>query len=202
MPGTHELPEDLVPLTRRNAFELHDTSWSDDIRRLVTVLERVVGHRDDGEVHDERRSGELPSPLRDPRAGAPPGAQREARFAPRPRWRQVILAVLLAGTITVVPQVPWYVLTGTLTPGLINWVIFHPITLLCGLWVSLAWPGSHPRAYVLLGSCAALLDLTINLGFERLISFWPSVDLADLLSDIGIVALFTVGGHFGDRYTG
>src|SRR5215204_5601587 len=45
MPGTDELPEDLAPLTRRNAFELHDTSWSDDIRRLITVIERVLEHR-------------------------------------------------------------------------------------------------------------------------------------------------------------
>jgi TIR domain len=42
MPDTDELPEDLAPLTRRNAFELHDTGWSDDIRRLITVIERVI----------------------------------------------------------------------------------------------------------------------------------------------------------------
>jgi hypothetical protein len=42
MPGTDELPEDLAPLTRRNAFELHDSSWGDDIRRLTSVLERVM----------------------------------------------------------------------------------------------------------------------------------------------------------------
>jgi TIR domain len=42
MPGTDELPEDLAPLTRRNAFELHDTGWTDDIRRLITVIERVI----------------------------------------------------------------------------------------------------------------------------------------------------------------
>ena len=42
MPGTDELPEDLALLTRRNAFELHDTSWRDDIRRLITVIERVI----------------------------------------------------------------------------------------------------------------------------------------------------------------
>ena len=45
MPGTDELPEDLAPLTRRNAFELHDSSWGDDIRRLISALERVLEHR-------------------------------------------------------------------------------------------------------------------------------------------------------------
>jgi hypothetical protein len=42
MPSADELPEDLAPLTRRNAFELHDSSWGDDIRRLITVIERVI----------------------------------------------------------------------------------------------------------------------------------------------------------------
>jgi hypothetical protein len=42
MPSADEVPEDLAPLTRRNAFELHDTGWRDDIRRLITVIERVI----------------------------------------------------------------------------------------------------------------------------------------------------------------
>ena len=43
MPGADDLPEDLAPLARRNAFVLHDTSWRDDVRRLTNVLERVLG---------------------------------------------------------------------------------------------------------------------------------------------------------------
>jgi hypothetical protein len=42
MPGTDELPEDSVPLTRRNAFELHDSSWGDDVGRLISALERHI----------------------------------------------------------------------------------------------------------------------------------------------------------------
>jgi uncharacterized membrane protein HdeD (DUF308 family) len=42
MPSPTELPEDLAPLSRRNAFELHDSSWRDDIRRLVATLDRVI----------------------------------------------------------------------------------------------------------------------------------------------------------------
>ena len=45
MPGTDELPEDSAPLTRRNAFELHDSSWGDDVGRLISALERVLEHR-------------------------------------------------------------------------------------------------------------------------------------------------------------
>ena len=42
MPSARELPDDLAPLSRRNAFEIHDSSWRDDIRRLVTALERAI----------------------------------------------------------------------------------------------------------------------------------------------------------------
>jgi hypothetical protein len=42
MPSADELPDDLASLARRNAFELHDTSWRDDVRRLTGVLGRVI----------------------------------------------------------------------------------------------------------------------------------------------------------------
>jgi hypothetical protein len=42
MPSARDLPDDLAPLSRRNAFEIHDSSWRDDIQRLVTTLERVI----------------------------------------------------------------------------------------------------------------------------------------------------------------
>lgn len=43
MPSADELPNDLAPLARRNAFELHDSSWRDDLRRFNSALERVMG---------------------------------------------------------------------------------------------------------------------------------------------------------------
>ena len=42
MPSANELPDDLAPLSRRNAFELHDASWRDDIQRLTSTLERGI----------------------------------------------------------------------------------------------------------------------------------------------------------------
>jgi hypothetical protein len=69
MPSTDDLPDDLAPLTRRNAFELHESSWRDDIRRLVTALESVVG--------DSAVGGEQPVPSKPGgEAGSPvPGVQ-------------------------------------------------------------------------------------------------------------------------------
>ena len=43
MLGPTELPEDLRELSRRNAFELSDTRWKEDVARLTTELDRVMG---------------------------------------------------------------------------------------------------------------------------------------------------------------
>lgn len=43
MPAADELPEDLKPLARRNAIELTDSRWSQDVQRLVASLERALG---------------------------------------------------------------------------------------------------------------------------------------------------------------
>jgi hypothetical protein len=43
MPGPAELPDDIKELTRRNAFELSDTRWRDDVTRLVTQLDLALG---------------------------------------------------------------------------------------------------------------------------------------------------------------
>jgi hypothetical protein len=42
MPRPDELPDDLKPLARRNAYELTDRRWADDCRELVEVLRPLV----------------------------------------------------------------------------------------------------------------------------------------------------------------
>jgi hypothetical protein len=42
MPGPEELPEDLHPLTRRNALELSHTRWRYDVGRLHEVLDGLI----------------------------------------------------------------------------------------------------------------------------------------------------------------
>jgi negative regulator of sigma E activity len=39
LPSTDDLPTDVQPLLRRQAFELRDESWHDDVQRLVRALE-------------------------------------------------------------------------------------------------------------------------------------------------------------------
>src|SRR5918993_3942151 len=43
MPGTDELPEDLVSIRRRQAIELHDTNWESDIAYLIAQVEKIIG---------------------------------------------------------------------------------------------------------------------------------------------------------------
>jgi hypothetical protein len=67
MPSAEELPEDLAPLTRRNAFELHDSSWREEVQRLITTLDRVLGRRPVEEGPDRDSSAR-----RDTYMSAPP----------------------------------------------------------------------------------------------------------------------------------
>jgi hypothetical protein len=43
MPRAANLPDDLQPLTRRNALELSDTRFHRDVDQLIVVLDRVLG---------------------------------------------------------------------------------------------------------------------------------------------------------------
>ena len=43
MPGPAELPDDIKDLARRNAFELSDTRWKDDVARLIGQLDQALG---------------------------------------------------------------------------------------------------------------------------------------------------------------
>jgi len=40
MPGRHDLPEALAPLSRRNAIELSETRFHADVNRLIVAIEK------------------------------------------------------------------------------------------------------------------------------------------------------------------
>ncbi len=42
MPKSEELPEDLRPLARRNAYPLSDSRWADDTKKLAEILRPIV----------------------------------------------------------------------------------------------------------------------------------------------------------------
>src|SRR5215207_385471 len=139
-----------------------------------------------------------PSPSQQAGVTTPPpdeagreGAQRGILVAPRPRWAQISVAVLLAGMITEIPQVIWGLATWVEFPSpVLLYGILHPLTLLCGLWAGLAWPGRHPKGFAVLGSFAGLLDLAINGSIAVIMRNWWSdvweLTTVDFLSSRGI----------------
>jgi hypothetical protein len=42
LPSADQLPDDLKPLTRRNAIELSDNRWKEDVARLIAELDRAM----------------------------------------------------------------------------------------------------------------------------------------------------------------
>lgn len=90
MPSTDELPDDLAPLARRNAFELHDSSWGDDVRRLISALDNVIGRKPVEE--SSSRDGAVES-VGESARGTEPSADRI-------RW-----ILLIAGIVTFIAAV-------------------------------------------------------------------------------------------------
>jgi len=82
MPDPDDLPESVRALSRRNALELSDLRWRDDVRRLVSALEEQLGGP----------HGRLAAPT-----GAPPVATRISRR----RWLLVGAAAVVAAVAVV-----------------------------------------------------------------------------------------------------
>jgi hypothetical protein len=74
MPGPSSLPEDLRDLSRRNATELSDLRWKEDVARLVASLESDRGAVSAGETPGEalrRLTSRVKLPAMPPRWGKP-----------------------------------------------------------------------------------------------------------------------------------
>jgi TPR repeat protein len=78
MPGRHDLPEALTPLSRRNAIELSETRFHPDVNRLIEAIERSFAAVE--------KKTELPAtpvaPLPEPAAVRPP--EPESKDFPEP----------------------------------------------------------------------------------------------------------------------
>ena len=58
MPRAEALPEDLRPITRRQAVELRDSRWEDDIQVLIGVLERMATQAKPVPAHETEGQGD------------------------------------------------------------------------------------------------------------------------------------------------
>ena len=81
MPRAEELPDILRPITRRQALELRDSRWEDDIQALIGVLDRVL------------------SPAAQP-APASAAARQDVRLdVPAWAWKAGAAALLVGGVL-------------------------------------------------------------------------------------------------------
>ena len=102
MPEVHELPEPLAGLARRNAVELHDTTWSADVQYLIQILERVLSQ-------PKRRRWLLPLVavlLPVVVLGVVVGIYESGRLARETQLLSQITTVTVSATITARPATP------------------------------------------------------------------------------------------------
>lgn len=62
MPRAQDLPEDLLSLSRRNAYELSDLRWKHDVEQLISVLEKVLARRGEEKGQSQARETSQPQP--------------------------------------------------------------------------------------------------------------------------------------------
>ena len=96
MPTAAQLPEALRPLVARQAVELSDNSWDYDVRKLVTVLERVLAEADE----KDRPPGRFAALRRRSRRAAERARRRVRRYRGRAGFAfGVLAAVVVMGAV-------------------------------------------------------------------------------------------------------
>src|SRR5574343_641914 len=101
IPAADELPDDLKPLARRNAFELSDKRWEFDVTSLVDALKKALGI--------------LPSPKPPPRPVPPRPAP--AASGTWKKWAWGIGAVFVLATIFTAEESPPPDVAPAVSPG-------------------------------------------------------------------------------------
>lgn len=98
MPAAEQLPEELRPLTRRQALELRDSRWDSDVEALIAVIERILAQ---APREDASASADI---SRQETRVAPTGTPPVGHMGPRKRWIGItvvglgLLAVVIAAT--------------------------------------------------------------------------------------------------------
>ncbi len=187
MPRVDELPDDLATLALRNAFEMRDTRWRDDMQRLIITLENVLGSREEPEAEPE-----LPSWT--------------------PKWGQIGVAVLLAGAVPMLLNT--WLKALLVDSGFLRYLpielfdfveyiylslafLFRLIALPCGFWVGLVWPGKHLKGYTLLGLAAGFIGLFVDWVLTRSFDFMSNpLGILDYLLALTTTILFISGVLF------
>jgi hypothetical protein len=75
MPRVQDLPAELAPLARRQAYDISDGRWHDDVRRLVRLLEAELERCEQARQAANTAAHETPPPTEPSRPPADPAAR-------------------------------------------------------------------------------------------------------------------------------
>ena len=132
------------------------------------------------------------------------------RPATKAVWARLGLAAFLAGAIPAILANLVLLLGGFYIWGyainhppleyvyLFLYFLVHLLPLPLGMWAGLAWPGSHPKVYALLGIAAGAIEALIFWGivaFSKELVVWTTEDVVAVLST---ATLFVSGALYGD----
>ena len=109
MPKEKDLPDDMVKFTRRNAVELSDLRWQNDVDQLIAVMERLLA---------EARSRESNVSARDRQLDEPSTTITPGTISPSNKNRRLVLiaaAILIVLALSVI--VIWRTQRGNTSSG-------------------------------------------------------------------------------------
>jgi hypothetical protein len=185
MPDGDDLPADLRPLTRRNALELSDGRWRDDVRRLTSRLEELLAGTT--AIHptvEPRRNGATG-------AESPVGSPQASAVSP---VRVVVEGIMIAAVIGLVAGGLANALPSKLSNPdqvLKRMATWMPVALGIAIWLTLRF-GQRSIARNLL---LALGIGAVASALAGVISYYPDQKASDLA--IAVPAYAVLGAGMG-----
>jgi hypothetical protein len=187
MPDGDDLPPDVRPLTRRNALELSDGRWRDDVRRLTGRLEELLaGTTAIHPVVEPRRNG---AAVAESPVGVP-----QAPVSPVGPVRIVVEGIMIAAVIGLVAGGLANALPDKLSnpdqvlKRMATWI---PVALGIAIWLTLRFgQRSIVRNLVLAVGIGAVAS-----ALAGVISYYPDQKPSDL--EIAVPAYAVLGAGMG-----
>jgi len=134
MPSEEELPDELAPLARRNAMELHDAIWREEVERLMNTIAKHLGrelvNREEALEAEVARLQEQVAHLQTASEEAHSQLDYELSRGRLSRPRTGGMKPLVAAAIPLITAVGSWITTGTLTALELSLVITGLVTAL------------------------------------------------------------------------
>jgi hypothetical protein len=214
MPKREILPEQIQPLTRRNALDLSDGRWAYDVGRLNLRLDELLGVS--GAVPPDPTPTPVPSapPTPVPTPAPTPVSEPTPVPAPAPgpaasaipgagmNWRLVLEGMVVAGVTGVLGRVladavdvggkgPWHKIAGVVLNRGLTWAL---VGIALALWFGTRQKRADLPRLALIGLFVGALAGAIGGAIWAVPFYLPDPDLEDWGGRLQIVSLaFTCG---------